>query len=92
MPVALAPLGSQGLLAPRVGCGIMSAAFYGSGDGSADESAQLAAIDALVAACAPAPAFIDTAWIYASPAGLHSGPGTPADSIRRVSPTPGSRR
>ena len=68
----LFPLGPAGMRAPRLGLGVMSAAFYGSGDAAADEAASLAAIDALVALCAPAPAFLDTAWIYASPTGLHS--------------------
>jgi aryl-alcohol dehydrogenase-like predicted oxidoreductase len=72
MPVELAPLGSQGLRVPRIGCGIMSAAFYSSGDCAADEAAQLSALDALVAHCAPAPAFVDTAWIYRHPTDLHS--------------------
>jgi len=72
MPVALAPLGGQGMLVPRVGCGIMSAAFYSSGSPADDERAQLEALDALVAHCAPQPAFIDTAWIYRHPTGLHS--------------------
>jgi aryl-alcohol dehydrogenase-like predicted oxidoreductase len=43
----------------------------GSGSTEADERSQLEAIDALVAHCAPAPAFIDTAWIYYTN-GLHS--------------------
>jgi aryl-alcohol dehydrogenase-like predicted oxidoreductase len=72
MPVALAPLGAQGLMVPRIGCGIMSAAFYSSGSPAADEASQLEALDALVAFCAPAPAFVDTAWIYYHPTGLHS--------------------
>ena len=68
-----APVGRQGMVAPRIGLGVMSLAFYGSGDGAADEASSLAAIDALVAACAPAPAFLDTAWVYASAVtGLHS--------------------
>lgn len=72
MPVELFPLGSQGLMAPRIGCGIMSAAFYSSGNTAADEAAQLQALDRLVELCAPSPAFIDTAWIYSHPTGLHS--------------------
>lgn len=68
----LHPLGSQGLLVPRIGLGVMSAAFYGSGDPAADEAASLAAIDAYVALCTPHPAFLDTAYIYSSPTGLHS--------------------
>ena len=68
----LAPLGRQGLLVPRLGLGVMSLAFYGSGDAAVDEAASLSAIDALVAACAPSPAFLDTAWVYASAAGSHS--------------------
>lgn len=72
MPLELHPLGSQGLRTPRLGLGVMSAAFYGSGDTKADEEAQLAALDKLVELAAPSPAFIDTAWIYAHPTGLHS--------------------
>lgn len=72
MPLALFALGSAGLLAPRIGLGVMSAAFYGSADTAADEKASLDAIDAYVALCSPAPAFLDTAWIYTSPSGLHS--------------------
>lgn len=72
MPVKLFPLGSQGMMVPRIGCGIMSAAFYGSGSPAADELAQLEALDALVEYCAPHPAFIDTAWVYSHPTGLHS--------------------
>ena len=72
MPLKLYPLGSQGLMTPRLGLGIMSAAFYGSGDTKADEEAQLVALDKLVELAAPSPAFIDTAWIYAHPTGLHS--------------------
>lgn len=64
--VTLAPLGRQGMMVPRIGLGVMSLAFYGSGDAAADEAASLAAIDKLVAVCAPSPAFLDTAWIYAS--------------------------
>ena len=71
MPQAV-PLGSQGMMAPRIGCGIMSTSFYGSGDPAADEALQLAALDKLVDASAPAPAFVDTAWIYQHPTGLHS--------------------
>lgn len=72
MPVELVPLGRAGLKVPRIGLGVMSAAFYSSGDTAADEAAQLAAIDELVSICAPAPAFLDTAWIYSHPTGLHS--------------------
>ena len=72
MPVELVPLGTQGLMVPRIGCGIMSAAFYSSGDPAKDEADQLDALDELVAICAPSPAFIDTAWIYGHPTGLHS--------------------
>jgi aryl-alcohol dehydrogenase-like predicted oxidoreductase len=70
--MALHALGPAGLRAPRIGLGVMSAAFYGTGDAAADEAATLAAIDAAVELCAPAPVLLDTAWIYASPAGLHS--------------------
>ena len=72
MPQELFPLGSVGMRVPRIGVGIMSAAFYGSGDIAEDERSQLAALDHLVALCAPNPAFVDTAWIYAHPTGLHS--------------------
>lgn len=72
MPFDLFPLGSQGLKTPRMGLGIMSAAFYGSGDSKADEEAQLSALDKLVELTAPSPAFIDTAWLYSHPTGLHS--------------------
>ena len=72
MPQTLFPLGSQGLRTPRIGLGVMSAAFYGSGDPSADEQQQLEAIDKLVELCAPSPAFLDTAFVYSHPTGLHS--------------------
>jgi aryl-alcohol dehydrogenase-like predicted oxidoreductase len=65
-------LGSQGLRVPRLGLGVMSTAFYGSGDPASDEMQQLAAIDKLVEICAPSPCFLDTAFLYAHPTGLHS--------------------
>ena len=68
----LVDLGSQGLRVPRLGLGIMSAAFYGSGSPADDELQQLAAIDKLVEICSPSPCFIDTAFLYAHPTGLHS--------------------
>jgi len=71
-PYALAPLGAQGLRVPRLGLGVMSAAFYGSGNAADDEAASLAAIDRMVELSQPHPAFLDTAYIYASPTGLHS--------------------
>jgi len=69
---ALVAMGPAGLWAPRMGLGVMSAAFYGTGDAAADEAASLAAIDAAVELCAPSPVLLDTAWIYSSPGGLHS--------------------
>lgn len=62
----LVALGPAGLRVPPIGCGIMSVAYYGSGDAGADEASQLAAIDELVARSAPHPAFLDTAFIYAN--------------------------
>lgn len=56
----------------RLGLGVMSAAFYGSGDAATDEAHSLAAIDKAVELSAPQPAFLDTAFIYSNPNGLHS--------------------
>jgi aryl-alcohol dehydrogenase-like predicted oxidoreductase len=72
MPVELFPLGREGLMVPRIGLGVMSAAFYSSGDTKAAETASLEAIDELVPICAPNPCFLDSAWIYSHPTGLHS--------------------
>ena len=68
----MVPLGSQGLRVTRLGLGVMSAAFYGSGDAATDEAHSLAAIDKAVELSAPHPAFLDTAFIYSNPNGLHS--------------------
>ena len=66
-------LGRQGLHVPAQGLGTMGmTAFYKGTQGetqdpAAREAESLATIAAYVEACAPAPAFLDTAWIYRSP-------------------------
>ena len=59
-------------LPPKIGLGVMSAAMYSSGNPADDELQQLTAIDKLVEICAPSPCFLDTAFVYAHPTGLHS--------------------
>ena len=68
----LVALGAEGLRVPGLGLGLMSVVTYGSGNPTEDESRQLAAIDKLVEICSPSPCFLDTAFLYAHPTGLHS--------------------
>ncbi len=66
------PLGSQGLVVPRIGFGAMGCTAFYTTDPAAIEADALAAIDELVLLSAPSPAFIDTAFIYAHPSGAHN--------------------
>jgi aryl-alcohol dehydrogenase-like predicted oxidoreductase len=74
-PLPLRALGRQGLWVPAQGLGTMGmTAFYagapserGTTDRAAREEEALATIAAYVDACAPHPAFLDTAWIYRTP-------------------------
>jgi aryl-alcohol dehydrogenase-like predicted oxidoreductase len=71
MPIPTVPLGRQGLVVPRIGYGAMGSTSFYIADPLATEADSLAALDAYVEACAPGPAFVDTAFIYAS-ATLHN--------------------
>ena len=65
-------LGCSGIVVPRVGFGAMGAtSFYGS-DPAAVRGDALAALAAYAHSVSPAPAFVDTAAIYAHPSGAHN--------------------
>jgi aryl-alcohol dehydrogenase-like predicted oxidoreductase len=69
---AIAPLGCSGIIAPRVGLGAMGATSFYASDPAAARADALAALAAYARSVAPAPAFVDTAALYAHPSGAHN--------------------